>query len=86
MLGGSAAVEQASLFDGLALDPLAFLQDGPIPPEVDVGGREVAEALMVAVVVVVLDEGIDLGLVIARREIVLEQDPVLRAYPDQSAS
>ena len=37
---------QASLLDGLVLDPFAFGEDGLPAAEVDVGGREIAEALV----------------------------------------
>ena len=47
-------------------------------PEVDIGGREVIQALVVAPVVVVLDEGAELGFEITGQIIVLEQDPVLQ--------
>src|SRR5437868_5624874 len=40
----------------------AFEQDGLAAPEIDMGGREVAQALVVAAVIVVADEGVDLGL------------------------
>ena len=46
-------------------------------PEVDIGGREVIQALVVAPVVVVLDEGAELGFEVTGQIIVLEQDPVL---------
>ena len=42
------------------------------------GGREIAQALVDAGVIVVLHEGPDLLLEIARKEVVLEQDPVLQ--------
>jgi hypothetical protein len=54
-----------------------LLEDGVGPAEVDVGGCEVAEALVVAVVVVVLDEGGDRLLERPGQVVVLEQDPVL---------
>ena len=66
------------MLDRLPLDPLAFLQDGLVAPEVHVCGREIAQALVIAVVVVVLDDGVELGLEVARQEVVLEQDPVLQ--------
>ena len=47
-------------------------------PEVDIGEREVIQALMVAPVVVVLDEGAELGFEITGQIIVLEQDTVLQ--------
>ena len=69
---------QAPLFDGLSLDPFSLQQDGLAAPEVDVGGGKIVEALVVASMVVVLDEGGDLGFEIARQEIVFEQDAVLQ--------
>ena len=62
MLGGELAVLQAAMFDGLSLDPLALFDDGIGPAEVGVGRGDVVEALVVAAVVVVLDEGLDLFL------------------------
>ena len=46
--------------------------------EVDIGRRQIAEALVVAPVVVVIDEGVDLGFEIAGQVVVLEQDAVLQ--------
>ena len=59
------------------LDLLSLFQDLLAAPEVDVGGCQVAEALVVAAVVVVVDEGADLALEIAGQEVMLEQDAVL---------
>ncbi len=53
---------QAPMFDGLAFDLLPFDQDGLAAPEVDVRGGEVAQALVIAAMIVMGDEGIDLGL------------------------
>ena len=50
-------VEQASLTDGVALDAVSLGQDGGGATAVDVGGSEVAQALVTAPVVVVVDEG-----------------------------
>lgn len=69
---------QAPLFDGLSLDPFSLQQDGLATPEVDVGGGEIVQALVIAPVVVVIDEGCDLGFEIARQEVVLQQDSVLQ--------
>ncbi len=69
---------QAPLFDGLSLDPFSLQQDGLAASEVDVSGREIVEALVIAHVVVALDEGLDLGFEIARQEVVLQQDAVLQ--------
>ena len=51
---------QAPMFDGLSLDPFTLFEDGRRPAEVGVGERHVFQALVVALVVVVLDEGLDL--------------------------
>jgi hypothetical protein len=71
-------VVQASVSDGLSLDPFSFQQDGIAAAEVDVGGRQVSDGLMVTLVVVMIDEGVDLSLEIAWQVIVLEQDAVLQ--------
>ena len=61
MLGSELAVLQASMFDGLAFDHFALFEDGLCPAEVGVGGRHIIEALVVALVVIVLDERLDLA-------------------------
>ena len=71
-------MKQAALFDGFAFDPFPFQRDDIAMPEVDVGGGEIAEALMVAAVVVVLDEGRNLSLKIAWQEVVFEENAVLQ--------
>ena len=68
---------QATVCECLALDPFAFEEDGLGAPEVDVGRSEIVEALVIASMVVVLDEGRDLTFEIAGQVIVLEQDAVL---------
>jgi len=76
MLSGDCSVVQASALDGLSFDPFSFQQDGVASAEVDVGGRQIADGLVVTLVVVVIDEGIDLGLKSAGQIVVLEQDAV----------
>ena len=71
---------QTPVLKGLSFDPFPFQQDGVTAPEVDIGGREVIQALVVAPVVVVLDEDAELGFEITRQIIVLQQDPVLDIY------
>ena len=66
MLCGLALVVQAAFLDGQVFDLSPSLNDGVVPAEVDVGGGEVGEAFVVAAVVVVLDEGADAGLEVAR--------------------
>ena len=68
---------QAPLFDGLAFDPFSLLDDGAGPAEVGIGGRHVVQALVLALVVVVLDERLDLGLEVAGQAVILQQDAVL---------
>ena len=69
---------QAAVSDGQFLDLLPRLEDGLAAAEVDVGGGQVAEALVVAAVVVVVDEGGDGGLELAGQEVVFQQDAVLQ--------
>ena len=52
---------QAALSDCLFLDLCPFSQNGLVSPEVDVGRCDVVQALVVALVVVVIDEGPDLA-------------------------
>jgi hypothetical protein len=71
-------VLQAPLFDGLLLNPFALIEDGSRPAEVGVGGRHVGQRFVVALVVVVLDEGFDLGFEVAGQEVILQQDAVFQ--------
>ena len=48
---------QAGLFEGALLDGLPFHEDGLSAARLDVGWREIAEALVVAAVIGVADEG-----------------------------
>jgi hypothetical protein len=68
---------QAAALDGQLLDLLPFREDGLPAAEVD-GRRQVAQALMVTVVIVVIDEGADGDLELAWEKVVLEQDAVLQ--------
>ena len=68
---------QAPMFDGRSFDPFSLFDDGLGPAEVGIGGRHIVQALVVALVIVVLDERFDLALEIARQEVVFEQDAVL---------
>ena len=77
MLSGELAVLQAAQFDGFSFDPFSLFDDVCGPTEVGVGRGDVTEALVVAAMIVVLHEGFDLTLKIARKEVVFEQDAVL---------
>ena len=55
MLGGGFAVLQALFVECFSFDPSYFQQDGLASSEGDIGGREVAKALVTALVIVVRD-------------------------------
>ena len=78
MLGGVLAVLQASMFDGLSLDPFSSMDDGRGSAEVSISGRYVFQALVVAPVVIVLDERLDLLLQVTGQEVVLQEDAILQ--------
>ena len=78
MLGGGFAVLQAPFVECVSFDPFSFQQDGLASSEVDIGGREVSKALVIALVIIVRDEGIDLCFEMAGQIVVLEQDAVLQ--------
>ena len=60
-------MQQVSIGDGLSFDPFPFDEDGSATSEVDdVGRRQVADALVVAPVIIVGDEGADAGFKVAR--------------------
>jgi hypothetical protein len=47
--------------DSQSLDPFTFEEDGLAAAEVDVGRGEIVEALVVAAVIIVVDEGPNLN-------------------------
>jgi len=69
-------MKQPTSLDGFAFDPFSFQQDGLTTSEVDVGRGKIVDALVIAPVVVVRDECIDLGFEVTGQIIVLEQDAV----------
>ena len=58
---------QATLSDRLFLDLFPFSENGFIAAKVDVGGCDVVQALVVALVIVVVDEGFDLSFEVIRQ-------------------
>src|SRR5262245_36993812 len=58
MLCGLRSVQQAAIGNCLSFDPFPFDQNGLAPPEVDVGGRQVADALVVTPLIAVGNVGI----------------------------
>ena len=78
MLCGDLTVMQAPGFDNLSFDPFSLFQDGLTPSEVDIGRGQIIDALVIAVVVVVIHEGFNAGLKISGEEVVFQQDAVLQ--------
>ena len=72
-------MKQASRFDGLSFDPFSLLQDGLALAVIDIGRGEVGQTLMIAMVVVMVDEGADLALQVAGHLVVFQQDAVLES-------
>jgi hypothetical protein len=70
-------VLQTTVCDCLSFDPFAFEEDGLSASEVDVGRREIGQALVVSRMVVLRHEGRDPAFEIAGPVIVLKQDAVL---------
>ena len=52
---------QASCFECLSLDPFALFHNGFVPFEVNLCRCDVVDALVIALVIVVVDEGFDLS-------------------------
>ena len=75
---GELAVLQAPMFDGLSFDPFSPVDDRFGPSEVGIGRRHVFQALVISLVVVVFDEGLDLRRQIAGQEVVFQEDAVLQ--------
>ena len=71
-------MQQAPVLDGLSFDPFSLHEDCLAASEVDVDRRQVAYALVVTQMIVVGDEGVDLGLEVAGQVVVFEQDAVLQ--------
>ena len=75
---------QAAVGDGLALDPLAAEKDGFAALKADLSRGEVAEALVIPAVSVLLDEGCDLTFELAEHVVVFQQDAVLSVWCQRS--
>jgi hypothetical protein len=70
-------MQQAAAGQGLSFDPLPFEQDRLTTSKVDVGGGEIAQALMSAGAIVVLHKGTDLRLQSARPAFTIERSTQL---------
>ena len=71
-------VDQSAALRCHLLDPSSFADDGVRPPEACVVGRDVADALVTAVIVVVVDEVAGRGFEGTRQIVVFEQEAVLQ--------
>lgn len=69
---------QATVCDGDAFDAPAFCDDLFGSAKVDVGRCDIVDAFMIAGIVIVIDEGIDLAFEIAGQIVVVEQNAVLQ--------
>ncbi len=78
MLSGLPLMIQTAVVDGEFLYPFSPFDDGCGAPEVDVGRRDVAEAFVAALVVILLDEDADLVFEIAGQIIIFQQHAVLQ--------
>ena len=71
---------QAPMFDGDGFDAGSLGEDGLGPAEVGVGWRHIAQAFVVAVMIIVLDERLE----VAGQEVVFLADAVLRVWCQRS--
>lgn len=69
---------QAPGFEGFSFDLLSLFQSGFVTAEVDICWRDVVQALVVALVIVVIDESLDLSLEITWQKVVFQQNAVLQ--------
>ena len=65
------------MFYGFSLDPFSLFDDGFRPAKVGIGGRDVLQALVIALMIVMFDERLDLRFQIAGKEVVFQHDPDL---------
>ena len=70
MLCGDLAVMQVFGFDSLSFDLFSLFQDDQTPSKVDIGMGQIIDALVIAVVIVVVHEGFNAGLKTSGEEVV----------------
>ena len=78
MLSRLALMVQAAVLDSQFLDPFSPFNDGGVTAEVGIGGGDVAEALVVAVVVIMVDESADLAFKVSGQIIVFQKNAVFQ--------
>lgn len=59
-------MQQAPMLDGFAFELFSVLDDGSGLAKIGVGGRQVVQALVIAPMIVALDEGLDLVFKVSR--------------------
>ena len=69
---------QVPCFKCPLFDPFSLSQNGLGAAEVDVGRRDIVQALMIPLMIVVIDEGFYLMLWVARQEVVFQQNSVFQ--------
>ena len=78
MLSRLALMVQATGLDGHFFDLFSPFDDSGVPAKVGIDRGDVVQALVVATVVVVIDELADLFFQITRQVLVLQQDSVFK--------
>jgi hypothetical protein len=68
---------QAPRFERLSFEPFSLFQNGFVTPEVDIGGCDVVQALVVTLMIAMIDEGLNLGFEVTRQDVVFQQNAVL---------
>ena len=77
MLCRASTVLQAAVLDGLPFDPFSLHEDCLTASEVEVGGSKIADALVIALMIIILNKGIDLDFERTRQVVVFQEDAVL---------
>ena len=77
---------QAPMFDGFSFDPITLGEDGGTASEVDIGGSQIVEALVVSAVFGVINERLDLRFEVALQVVVFQQDRFFRVWCQRSIS
>ena len=69
---------QAAVFDSASFGPLSLRQDDPVASNIDAGGSKVIQVFVVAPVIVILDDGLDVGFEHTRQSVVFQPGPILQ--------
>ena len=72
MLRSVSLIVQTTFRDSLSFDPFSLCQNRLPAPEVNVGWRQVFQALMGSLMIVVIDEPLDVLFQIAGQEVILQ--------------